>query len=52
MINPKRDWIEFKSKEEKLEKLKVLKIISSKSKEVKDLYYKVFIQKMLHYVML
>lgn len=40
MINPKRDWIEFKSKEEKLEKLKELKVISSKSKEVKDLYYK------------
>ncbi|MDQ0148180.1 BRCT domain-containing protein [Eubacterium multiforme] len=40
MINPKREWIEFKSEEEKLEKLKELKIISSKSKEVKELYYK------------
>lgn len=40
MINPKREWIEFKSEEEKLEKLKEFKIISAKSKEVKELYYK------------
>ncbi|MDO5039423.1 3'-5' exonuclease [Clostridium sp.] len=40
MINPKREWIEFKSEEEKVEKLKELKIISSKAKEVKELYYK------------
>lgn len=40
MLTPKREWIRFKSLEEKLLKLKEFKIISQGAKEVKDFYYK------------
>lgn len=40
MIEPKREWKTFESKEEELEKLREWQIIFSKTTEIKQFYYK------------